>query len=166
MNRDYYTSAELVDRLCHAANTETGQVVFLVGSALCMPDYLGGHGVPGVGGLIDLIRRDFADSDAAAELETKLGSSMPDEYQNAFRGSCMPGKAKMPSIGSSVPQCGQLSTLTIGPPNYREDCRQTMLTVRHVVPFPPALALGICLVRSIPLADSWSTLQTRSDVLC
>ena len=85
MEHDFYSSDDLIDRLCHAANTEGAPIVFLVGSALCVPDQPGGHGVPGVAGMIDLIRDEFANSNSAAEFENALSSGGPNTYQNAFR---------------------------------------------------------------------------------
>ena len=57
MKQKYYKSEDLIDRLCSAADSRDKAVTFLVGSPLTLPDHVGGHGVPGVSGMIDLIRR-------------------------------------------------------------------------------------------------------------
>ena len=44
MKQTYYESAALVDRLCNAAERKDRAVTFLVGSALSLPDRVGGHG--------------------------------------------------------------------------------------------------------------------------
>ena len=80
----YYKSSDLVDRLCSAANRKDRNVTFLVGSALTLPDHVGGHGVPGVSGIVDLIRREFEGSDAETEFDQNLKGASTDQYQKAF----------------------------------------------------------------------------------
>ncbi len=84
MQNRYHISADLVDRLCYAANRNDRSVVFLVGSALSYPDYPGAHGVLGVDGMIDLIKKEFADTDAQSELQQHLSDNSAHRYQNAF----------------------------------------------------------------------------------
>ena len=85
MDPDFYSSTDLVERLCHAANNEDSPVAFLVGSALCFPDQPGGHGIPDVLGMIELIRNEFKATDAATEFEKALDSAKVNKYQQAFR---------------------------------------------------------------------------------
>ncbi|MYK05710.1 MAG: hypothetical protein F4030_12080, partial [Gammaproteobacteria bacterium] len=85
MDYDFYTSNDLIDRLCHTANEQEKQIIFLVGSALCFPDNPGGFGVPDVSGIIELISNEFDDP---SEFRKQLGSKKNDgktQYQEAFR---------------------------------------------------------------------------------
>ena len=84
MNQKYYESADLVDRLFNAAKRKDRDVTFLVGSALSLPDRVGGHGVPGVSDMVDLIRREFEGSDAEAKFEESLREEPSNPYQSAF----------------------------------------------------------------------------------
>ena len=83
MNQTYYGLTALVDRLCDAARRDR-PVTFLVGSSLSLPDHEGGHGVPGVLGMIDLIRGEFSDTDAESEFEKILTGELANQYRNAF----------------------------------------------------------------------------------
>ena len=83
MTRKYYESRDLIDRLLHAANTQDKSVTFLVGSPISMPDNLGGHGVPGVSGMIELIRDEFS-GQSSEEFEQCLKNETGSPYQNAF----------------------------------------------------------------------------------
>ena len=78
----YHESTDLVDRLCNSAKKDRA-ITFLVGSPLSLPDYKGGHGVPGVPGMIDLIRREFSDA-AETEFSQILKGKLADQYQKAF----------------------------------------------------------------------------------
>ena len=84
MNQKYYESADLVDRLFNAAKRKDRDVTFLVGSALSLPDRVGGYGVPGVSDMVDLIRREFEGSDAEAKFEKSLREEPLNPYQSAF----------------------------------------------------------------------------------
>ena len=84
MNYKYYNSEDLVDRLCHASDRKDKAVTFLVGSALTLPDHSGGHGVPGVSGMIDIIRREFKDSDSQTAFVKSLEGEHSDRYLKAF----------------------------------------------------------------------------------
>ena len=84
MIKKYYESRDLVDRLCHISNRNDRAVTFLVGSPLSMPDYVGGHGVPGVSGMIDLIRCEFEGSAAETEFDQSLEGESASRYQRAF----------------------------------------------------------------------------------
>ena len=84
MERKYFGSADLVDRLCSAAATNERSVTFLIGSPLSIPDHVGGHGVPGVSGMVDLIRREFEGSPAEIEFDQALEGEITNRYQRAF----------------------------------------------------------------------------------
>ena len=84
MEKFYYTPADLVDRLCNASQRGDRPVTFLVGSPLSLPDQEGGYGVPGVPGMIDLIRREFEGSDAEAEFDQSIAGESANRYQRAF----------------------------------------------------------------------------------
>ena len=84
MKQKYYKSADLIDRLCNTADRKDKTVTFLVGSPLTFPDHVGGHGVPGVSGMVDLIRREFEGSDAETEFDQSLKGESANRYQRAF----------------------------------------------------------------------------------
>lgn len=85
-NRDhpYHTSEVLVERLYSARQEKERHVVFLAGSPLSMPDPEGKHGVPGVSGVIDLIRREFVESNAETVFDQHLVGEATNQYQKAF----------------------------------------------------------------------------------
>lgn len=61
------------------------QVVFLVGSALTAPAEVGSPGVPGVAGVLQLIREEFgADPEGLEKLEATLAEEPSESYQRAF----------------------------------------------------------------------------------
>ena len=84
MRHRFYKAADLVDRLCYAANRKDREVIFLVGSPISRPDHVGGHGVPDVSGMIDLIRDEFKDTEAEAELDGCIKGTSGTPYQGAF----------------------------------------------------------------------------------
>ena len=84
MEKSYHTPAALVDRLCNASQRGERSVTFLVGSPLSLPDQEGGYGVPGVPGMIDLIRHEFKGSDAETEFDQLLKGEPTNQYQKAF----------------------------------------------------------------------------------
>ena len=83
MNQTYHESSDLVDRLCNAAKKDR-TVTFLVGSPLSLPDYEGGHGVPGVSGMIDLIRGELSGTDAEVDFAQILEGKLANQYRKAF----------------------------------------------------------------------------------
>ena len=83
MSQRYFDSAALVDRLCNASDKDRN-ITFLVGSAISVPDYVGGHGVPGVPGMIDLIREEFRGTKAGEEIDQKIKGNLADQYRIAF----------------------------------------------------------------------------------
>ena len=84
MKHKFYQSSDLVDRLCTASDRNDRSVVFLVGSAISLPDYEGGHGVPGVSGIVDLIRLELHGSDAASDFDNLIANEAENPYQKAF----------------------------------------------------------------------------------
>ena len=84
MKHKFYNSSDLVDRLCNAADTKDRTVTFLVGLALSLPDHVGGHGVPGVAGMIDIIRSEFEGSEAEVEFDESVIEESANRYQRAF----------------------------------------------------------------------------------
>ena len=84
MPQKYYESRDLIDRLCNATDRRDKAVTFLVGSPLSMPDNPGGYGVPGVEGMIDLIRHEFQCQITEGEFEQYLKNNSGNLYQKAF----------------------------------------------------------------------------------
>ena len=84
MKPKFYESGVLIDRLVNSANSQDKSVTFLVGSPISMPDHPGGHGVPGVSGMIDLIRNEFQGQSSEEEFERCLRNESGTPYQNAF----------------------------------------------------------------------------------
>ena len=80
----YHESAALIDRLCSASEKNDRAVTFLVGSPLSLPDYVGGHGIPGVNGIIKLIRREFKGTEAETEFNNALKGDSGNRYRRAF----------------------------------------------------------------------------------
>lgn len=83
MKRNYHESSALVERL-HNASDRGRPVMFLVGSPLSYPDHVGGHGVPGVSGMIELIRKEFEGTEAEAEFNREVRGASTDQYRAAF----------------------------------------------------------------------------------
>ena len=81
--QDYYGRDALLDRLTNGVFRTGKPVVFLVGSALTAPQALGEPGIPGVEGVIDLILKEFSNSQLL-ELKTALAAA-ENPYQEAFR---------------------------------------------------------------------------------
>lgn len=80
---DFYDSAALLERLSNGLKRRNQEVVFLVGSPLSAPTLSGAQGVPGVEGVIALIRREFeGDAPQLAAFNESLRGSNP--YQSAF----------------------------------------------------------------------------------
>ena len=84
MFHTYYSAADLVDRLYNAARKRDRTFTFLVGSPLALPDDEGGHGVPGVRGMIELIQDEFAGTPAEADFADYLQGESATRYQRAF----------------------------------------------------------------------------------
>jgi hypothetical protein len=81
----FYDEQALLDRLSKGIKKRSQEVVFLVGSPLSSPIPPAVLGVPGVDGVIDLIRREFDDDrEELSALETALQSAGPSRYQEAF----------------------------------------------------------------------------------
>lgn len=84
MLQNFYETRDLVDRLCNASETNDRSVVFLVGSAISLPDHEGGHGVPGVSDIVEIIRREFDGGDAVVEFDKLVNEQSTNKYQKAF----------------------------------------------------------------------------------
>ena len=97
MKQTYFVLDDLVDRLKDIAVRREKTVTFLVGSPLTAPDYPGGHGVPDVSAMIQLIRKELDDNDAVAELNSRLRGSAANRYQTAF--AFLDGRRGPDSIG-------------------------------------------------------------------
>ncbi len=80
---DYYDSNALLDRLTAGVKRSQQRAVFLVGSALTAPTEASLPGVPGVEGVIDIIRRDFEGTDQTSDLDRAL-TEHENRYQAAF----------------------------------------------------------------------------------
>src|ERR1035437_6578380 len=78
----YYDKGALLERLTAGIQRSNQSVIFLVGSALTAPSKVGGPGVPGVQGVVDLIKAEF-DATQQIEFEREL-SANPNKYQAAF----------------------------------------------------------------------------------
>src|ERR1700733_6234346 len=82
---DFYDEQALLERLSTGLKKRTQEVIFLVGAPLSAPDGLGEPGVPGVDGMIELIRQEFdGEPTEQATLEQELASSGARRYQAAF----------------------------------------------------------------------------------
>lgn len=84
LKRTYCDIDDLIDRLRNVTVRREKTVTFLIGSPLTAPDHAGGHGVPDVLGMIELIRRELDDRVAEVELNSRLDSSTDNRYQRAF----------------------------------------------------------------------------------
>jgi hypothetical protein len=81
----FYDESALVDRLTKALRRRNQEVIFLVGAPLSAPMGPGSRGVPGVGGVIDLIKREFAeDPEQLAKLKEDVSTAGGRYYQAAF----------------------------------------------------------------------------------
>src|ERR1039457_2114013 len=87
MNKSFhfYDEGALLERLSNGLKRHSQEVVFLVGAPLSAPLTTGGPGVPGVGGVIDLIRREFEGDPLQLQmLNRTLESPGMTPYQAAF----------------------------------------------------------------------------------
>ena len=82
----YYGEAALLDRLSRGLKKHSQEAIFLVGAPLSAPVKSGAPGVPGVDGVIDLIRTEFDDDPAQLlTLNQALDSAGVKRYQVAFQ---------------------------------------------------------------------------------
>ena len=82
---NFYDEDALLERLLNGLKKRRQEVVFVVGSALSTPMVQGTAGVPGVDGVIDLIRREFEDDvTQLARLNNTLDAAGGSRYQEAF----------------------------------------------------------------------------------
>jgi hypothetical protein len=81
----FYDADALLDRLSKGLKKRAQEVVFLVGAPLSAPVGSGLPGVPGVDGVIELIRSEFSDSPGdLLALDSYMDSAGPRRYQAAF----------------------------------------------------------------------------------
>jgi hypothetical protein len=81
----FYDEAALLERLTKGLSRRNNEVVFLVGAPLSAPRSRGGSGVPGVDGVIELIRSEFQeDSSQLSALDDELRLAGDRLYQVAF----------------------------------------------------------------------------------
>ena len=64
--------------------TKTGQLCSWSVPPSLFPDHKGGHGVPRVDGIVELIRREFEGSDAVLEFDKQVKEESENRYQKAF----------------------------------------------------------------------------------
>ena len=83
-NYKYYAADDLIERLSSVSNSKDRSVTFLLGSAVSAPDYIGAPGVPGVSGVIDLIRNEFEGTESLTEFDKLLEDDSSSQYQRAF----------------------------------------------------------------------------------
>jgi hypothetical protein len=82
---NYYDSAALLERLTAGLRRADQRAIFLVGSALTTPAETSMPGVPGVNGVIDLIRTEFDGTDQISEFDKFLADHQHENpYQLAF----------------------------------------------------------------------------------
>ena len=80
-----YDEEALLERLSKGLKRHSQEVIFLVGAPLSMPLTPTGPGVPGVDGVIDLIRHEFGDEPAQlSALNATVKSAGARRYQAAF----------------------------------------------------------------------------------
>jgi hypothetical protein len=83
---DFYDESALLDRLSKGLKRRSQPTVFLVGAPMSAPAFVGAPGVPGVDGVLDLIRGEFADDPVQlSALNEKLESEKARRYQAAFQ---------------------------------------------------------------------------------
>lgn len=81
----FYDQEALLQRLTTGITRRAQEVIFLVGAPLSAPVSPGSLGVPGVDGVIDLIRREFESNNTEKEaLESELTKAGSKAYQAAF----------------------------------------------------------------------------------
>ena len=123
MKHKYHNAADLVGRLCYAADRKDRAVTFLVGSAVSLPDHLGGHGVPGVSAIIDLIRAEFQGTDAETEFDNSIKNHSDNPYQIAFeflhgrRGQDMVNRIVQPAVWNALDASNWPSSLPTTSPH-------------------------------------------------
>src|ERR1700676_2665051 len=80
---EYYDSVALLERLTAGIKRANQRAVFLVGSALTSPADHSMPGVPGVDGVIEIIRKEFDGTDKIVDFDKSL-AGQENRYQTAF----------------------------------------------------------------------------------
>lgn len=81
-----YEESDLISRLSTALYRRPQKVICIVGSPLAAPLQAGDPGVPGVSGIIEMIKDEFAGfGEDRAKLEAALGFAEGRQYQEAFK---------------------------------------------------------------------------------
>jgi tetratricopeptide (TPR) repeat protein len=81
-----FDEAALISRLSTALNRRPQQVICIIGSPLTSPLEHGAPGVPGVEGIIQMIRDEFSDAEPdRSAFESAVGAAAGRRYQAAFR---------------------------------------------------------------------------------
>ena len=109
----YGKADALHDRLYDLATggPKAKPVMFLLGSALTMPDGEGQHGVPGVQGVVDLVRSRLKGTEAERKMDELVDTADPDVYQKAFqllgqsRGQDMVNDVVRTAVGKAMRDC-------------------------------------------------------------
>jgi hypothetical protein len=82
----FYDEDALLERLSKGLKKHSQEVIFLVGAPLSSPVTPRGPGVPGVEGVINLIRSEFHDDSAqSSALDQALERAGVRQYQAAFQ---------------------------------------------------------------------------------
>jgi hypothetical protein len=80
-----YDQGALIERLTNGIKRTDQEVVFLVGAPMSSPQSLEALGVPGVDGVLSLVRREFdGDSEQLSAFEIALSCASDRRYQSAF----------------------------------------------------------------------------------
>ena len=82
---ELYDESALLDRLTHGLLKSERSAVFLVGSAVSTPTVTDKFGVPGVDGVIEIIRSEFLGTPAEREFENVASEFGGNRYQAAFQ---------------------------------------------------------------------------------
>lgn len=161
---DFHDASALLQRLSRPNPPRPH--VFLVGCALTMP--LGRHrGVPGTGGVLDLIREHYraAFPDALPDFERALEGSGANKYQAAFRH--LAGRGGLEDANRIVRQAvlQAYAGSPIPDPANLTACQQTEHQIEHWPLSPWVDALGEVLSRTEPSRMAPLILTTNFDPL-
>lgn len=166
----FHDEDALLERLSRGLNRRRQEVVFLVGSPISAPLGAGKPGVPDVDGVIDLIRREFADdSNQLVALRQALDQAGPDRYQEAF--AFLQGR-RGPQTANEIVRAAVFAAWISTPPALNglnqsgadETCRAMDLDIAGWAISPATTALGN-LIAHYPGLFGKSILTTNFDPL-